>query len=311
MTRVITYSFAPAGIDCHPVFEDRDYSVSEDWSDDWSTAQQNAVRDGIHQWEKYADVIMVEVTDTGAPDDSGADSEYFLRMFTGVGDGIVSGQNNRGVAYTHNQNPGKACSVWLDSENQDDLYPDGNLNDIESLSMHEAGHCVMGLPHKNGSTVMNASLNGSLTVDSQQIYACAYWHDDAQSLLGVCGDTPGRVTNLYRGILNRLPDGRGLKYYQQQIDGSLSLTALAGQMLAGSEYQGNYGDHTHSQYLDALYYGMLRRPPDSSGKSYYLGELNAGNKTRQQIAAEFASGSEAAQALADDFSDGFWRNLPS
>jgi hypothetical protein len=118
------------------------------------------------------------------------------------------------------------------------------------------------------------------------------------------GDTSARpevniVMDFYRGIMNRLPDNDGFAFYLgrmrgAQCSGAAAVRSLANEMSTGflnsSEYFGR--SRSNSQYVTDLYYSFLRRGGDLGGVTFWINELNAGRRTREQLRADFMQSAE-------------------
>ncbi len=121
---------------------------------------------------------------------------------------------------------------------------------------------------------------------------------------GLYGNTAARaevdaVMDLYRGLLARLPDSSGLTYWVQQFrtaqcQGSNAVTMLVDQIssafVGSSEYAGR--GRSNAQYVGDLYNAFLRRGADLAGVSFWIGELDAGRRTREQVRQSFLSSPE-------------------
>ena len=59
-----------------------------------------------------------------------------------------------------------------------------------------------------------------------------------------------------------------------------------------SEFQRRYGDLTNAAFLDTIYQNVFDRPPDPSGRTFYLNRLNDGRMTRGQVVLQFSESSE-------------------
>jgi hypothetical protein len=94
---------------------------------------------------------------------------------------------------------------------------------------------------------------------------------------------------LYNELLKRDPDRSGIATYVGGLDsGKFNRTQIRKFILESEEYKKNQsrnsGAHdSNMQFLKALYNELLRRDPDRSGIATYVGGLDSGKFTRDQI----------------------------
>ncbi|MDD2768542.1 MAG: DUF4214 domain-containing protein [Methylococcus sp.] len=113
------------------------------------------------------------------------------------------------------------------------------------------------------------------------------------------GNTPSRaevlaVVDYYRGILGRLPDTGGLNYWvgrfrQAQCQGAGPVYAEAESISQGFFSSQEYSSRgrNNTQYVSDLYNAFLRRGGDLEGVSFWINQLNAGTKSRDQERRDF------------------------
>ncbi len=93
-------------------------------------------------------------------------------------------------------------------------------------------------------------------------------------------DNAAFVTLLYSNVLGRAPDQAGLDGWVALLNGGLT----RGQVLLGFsdsvEYQAAMANEV---FVTMMYAGMLRRTPEPSGFSGWVGFLDAGTFTREQV----------------------------
>lgn len=301
MTRVITYSWAPAGLAIPATKPGWGTSVS--WSA-WTANQRKWIVEGILEWMKYMDVVLVEIPDNGNPLAANSHSDWHVRLvcstYDGAGGSVANAGSFAGAL-------GEDSYVLHDSADADHpLETYDYQNACQWIGMHEAGHWLAGVPHKNGSTVMNPSLNVSLSVDSAQRSTAEGRHGADKTMSQLYDGPVGQITSLYRGLLTRLPDGGGFKFYHEQVSGgAIGLTDFAATLMASGEYLG--GGQSVSQYVSSLYINMFGRVAGSSEKQFYIDAINNGDKTRPQVAAEFADSTESRNVLLSAYPNGWWR----
>lgn len=99
------------------------------------------------------------------------------------------------------------------------------------------------------------------------------------------------VARLYTAVFNRLPDPSGLEYWIKKRRAGATLNEIAAPMTASSEFTNTYGNLTNGQFVDLVYQNVLKRSPDSNGRTYWINKLNGGFK-RSAMMAQFSESSE-------------------
>ena len=99
------------------------------------------------------------------------------------------------------------------------------------------------------------------------------------------------VARLYTAVFNRLPDPSGLAYWLKKRRAGATLNQIAAAMTASSEFTSTYGKLTNAQFVDLVYSNVLKRSPDSAGRSYWIGKLDGGFK-RSAMMAQFSESNE-------------------
>lgn len=99
------------------------------------------------------------------------------------------------------------------------------------------------------------------------------------------------VARLYTAVFNRLPDPSGLEYWIKKRRAGATLNEIAAPMTASSEFKNTYGSLTNGQFVDLVYQNVLKRSPDSSGRTYWIGKLDGGFK-RSAMMAQFSESNE-------------------
>ena len=95
------------------------------------------------------------------------------------------------------------------------------------------------------------------------------------------------VQLVYQNVLGRQPDGSGLSYW---VDDRLGQGDSRGTVMIGFSESTEYQITTLNNIrVIAFYYGMLRRAPDSSGFSYWVAKLDAGEQPNDLINGFIAS----------------------
>lgn len=136
-----------------------------------------------------------------------------------------------------------------------------------------------------------------------------------------------QVLRAYDTILGRAPDRVGLDFYVDLMeDRGVSLSAVANDLAASSEFQAATGGLSNAQFVDYVYRHALERAPDTGGATYYTNLLDQGvsrgafvidlsesaehrTLTQGQVAQGFFNTDDTYQAVALLY-DGFAGRLP-
>jgi hypothetical protein len=102
------------------------------------------------------------------------------------------------------------------------------------------------------------------------------------------------VARLYFAYFGRIPDYTGLQYWIGQARAGTSLDAISQQFAASAEFGSTYGALTNSQFVSLVYRNVLGRAPDSTGLTYWTGQLNSGAVNRGAVMTQFSESAEYA-----------------
>jgi len=111
-----------------------------------------------------------------------------------------------------------------------------------------------------------------------------------------------KVTELYVGILGRAADYAGLQYWVDQIEAatlSLENTRASFATQDQSEYWTIYGGLTNGALVDTIYSNYLERAPDTEGRAYWVGELDAGSINPDQMINAIINAVQDPEASAE------------
>ncbi len=125
----------------------------------------------------------------------------------------------------------------------------------------------------------------------------------------IFGNTAARaeinaVVDFYRGVLGRLPDDSGFTFWvgqfrAAQCQGAGAVTAqadaISSAFVNGGEYAGR--NRTNAQYVGDLYNAFLRRGGDLAGVRYWIGQLDSGAQTREQLRQAFIASPEFSASV--------------
>jgi hypothetical protein len=116
----------------------------------------------------------------------------------------------------------------------------------------------------------------------------------------------GQAYRLYQAAFNRTPDEAGLGYWIKQVDGGQSLTSVAHDFIASTEFSNTYGAKlSDSAFVNQLYQNVLHRAGDAGGVAYWEKTLHDGG-SRDSVLVAFSESAENQAALVGKIGDGFW-----
>ncbi len=107
------------------------------------------------------------------------------------------------------------------------------------------------------------------------------------------------VVDFYRGLLSRLPDSSGFNFWVGQFRTAqcaggnavyAQVEAISSAYASSAEYSAR--NRTNSQYVGDLYNAFLRRGGDLDGVKYWIGQLDSGAQTRDQLRQAFIASPE-------------------
>ncbi len=113
------------------------------------------------------------------------------------------------------------------------------------------------------------------------------------------GGKDGQLVRIYSAMLGRLPDDLGFAYWTEMMDNGVHLSDLVTYFGTSDEFANTYGDRlledTNEEWIEFVYGEILDRSSDEEGKAYYLGLLDSGEATREEIVVFFAESEEYKQ----------------
>lgn len=117
----------------------------------------------------------------------------------------------------------------------------------------------------------------------------------------------GEAYRLYQAAFGRSPDNTGLKYWISQMGQGQTHEQVAHNFIVSNEFKTLYGNNpSNSQLVTALYHNVLGREPDQGGYSYWLGLLNAGQITSEQLLINFSESNENVALVGTAIQNGIW-----
>ncbi len=101
----------------------------------------------------------------------------------------------------------------------------------------------------------------------------------------------GMNTRLYRAAFLRTPDTSGLDYWVRQRWAGRGPVSIANHFAVSSEFTRKYGSLSNNDFVTRIYQNVFERPPDPSGRTYWVNKLNRG-VGRGQVLYELSNSSE-------------------
>jgi hypothetical protein len=114
------------------------------------------------------------------------------------------------------------------------------------------------------------------------------------------------VGDFYRGLLARLPDDGGFGYWvgrfrNAQCQGANAVVAEADAISSGFLSSPEYANRARSDadFVSDLYDAFLRRGADKGGLDYWVGELQSGRRTRDDVRHQFTLSQEFSARVSN------------
>lgn len=100
-----------------------------------------------------------------------------------------------------------------------------------------------------------------------------------------------RVLEAYLAYFGRPGDLGGLSFWSGELQSANgNLSAISNSFGTSDEVDRRFGDLNNRALIENLYEQILGRTPDPSGRDFWLGELNSGNRTLEQISLAIIDG---------------------
>lgn len=106
------------------------------------------------------------------------------------------------------------------------------------------------------------------------------------------------VYSLYEGLLDRVPDAEGFRYWAQE-GLAASRSNLISSVAESTEFQSKWGVLSDAQFINAAYAFILDRAPDEQGERYWLQALQTQQDSRKDVLNAILQSSEAVKLISD------------
>ncbi|HET6879831.1 MAG TPA: DUF4214 domain-containing protein, partial [Pirellulales bacterium] len=117
------------------------------------------------------------------------------------------------------------------------------------------------------------------------------------------------VDRAYEHYLGRTPDAAGLQFWSGMLANGMSDEQLEAQFIGSSEYYWHAGGNDKA-WVDAMYFDLLGRMPDSQGEAFWVSEL-ANGASRASVSLGFAASAEREGDTVKEDYQAFLGRLPS
>lgn len=103
----------------------------------------------------------------------------------------------------------------------------------------------------------------------------------------------GQAYRIYKAAFDRIPDNGGLGFWINELDNGATLLNVAAGFTGSNEFVTLYGENnSNDDFLTSLYFNVLDRDGDEGGRAFWLGHLNAGTVSREQLLIDFSESTE-------------------
>jgi hypothetical protein len=116
----------------------------------------------------------------------------------------------------------------------------------------------------------------------------------------------GQAYRIYKAAFDRIPDEAGLGFWINALDNGADMTNdVAYGFTHSDEFISLYGaNSTDEQYVDLLYANVLDREADQDGYDFWIGHMDAGRLTREDVLIHFSESEENQANVIDLIANG-------
>lgn len=163
-----------------------------------------------------------------------------------------------------------------------------------------------GLAHWTGQLDGGAMTRAQVVLgfsESQEFIATARSGSVLFSDAGYEQDWVDEVFRLYQATLDRAPDLPGLLSWVDILAGGQDFLSVVSGFVESVEFQANYGATTNTEFVTLLYSNVLDRAPDPAGLASWVGALNSGSQSREEVVRGFSESPEFIAATKSEMID--------
>lgn len=286
MTKVITYSFAPANLTFPSTWSyDLPGTLSKSWSSLYSGFPYKArTKEAFDTWANACNFVAVELPDPGTAPGTATSPE--VRLYLGpIDQTAADGTNIAAFAYWPTLGGGRASDIVFDSDPMDIMYTSGSY--FKSLMIHEIGHGIINRAHNlEPDSVLNGISNSVLGTGDIAAARARFPGATTWSQKVAAGQPLGVVWSIYYASRLAHPDNSGLAFWTNAIKAGTHVPAqLANELLPGTA---GYND---ADWFWTMFNRVFGRNPAPSDQTFYHARIAAVG--RGQVLAELANSAEA------------------
>lgn len=188
---------------------------------------------------------------------------------------------------------------------------DAMLNYIAGNGGHSGNVTMTELLSVNGPVSSAAVENIQSLINNYQTYNAQYEAAADFSRAAETADAQ-KIARLYQAAFDRTPDVDGLNNWIDHWENNMTDSQIASAFTSSAEFDLLYGTNvSNSDYVTALYRNALDREPDTAGHAGWVGQLDGGHLSREQVLIHFSESEENKEKTAPTFesmraSNGNW-----
>lgn len=171
------------------------------------------------------------------------------------------------------------------------------LGDDLDLALQDASGQPLAVSNLFGASPENISYR---TQAGTEVFVVVTPHGNAESSYSLAatldsssGYYDSTVQKLYIAYYGRAADPGGQSFWAGQLaEGDGDLSAIIGSFAGAPEFVERYGGFSNPDLIDNIYLQMFDRMPDDGGRTYWVGELDSGNRTLDPITLDILLGAQ-------------------
>jgi len=119
--------------------------------------------------------------------------------------------------------------------------------------------------------------------------------------MAITSRTASDLVELYVSTFGRAPDEAGLKYWIGEVEaGRMSVQEVGQSFFDQKEATEKFGSGDDADFINKVYNNLFGRESDEAGRDYWVGELQAGNVSRNLVVEAFRNAAKSSSGSADD-----------
>lgn len=110
---------------------------------------------------------------------------------------------------------------------------------------------------------------------------------------------------IYDAVFNRAPDDAGIGFWVHALENGYDLLGLATHFMRSDEFRSMYGENpTNRELVTGYYRNILDREPEQAGIDFWLGVLDQGRATKEEVMVAISESAEHQTLLIGQISHG-------